>query len=210
MKKQIWIDKKQVATILDLPLGKKARILILIFSMGLITVFFLPLWKIYMTAPQYPRGLSLYIYPHKVEGGNKGQHIQEINTLNHYIGMKPIDRSQLEDLDWIPFAIGALIVLSLRLVVIGTGKGVIDLFVMSMYFTGFVFVRFVYKLYTLGHTLDPAAPMTVEPFTPVIFGTKQIANFTISSYPSFGSIFLLLFVLNLLVILFSMLRKRES
>jgi hypothetical protein len=35
--------------------------------------------------------------------------------------------------------------------------------------------------------LDPQAPMTVEPFTPAILGTKQIANFTTTSYPGWGT-----------------------
>ena len=61
-----------------------------------------------MLAPQYPQGLTLDIYAHKVEGGRNGADIQEINTLNHYIGMKHLDRAQLSDLDWLPFGFGVL------------------------------------------------------------------------------------------------------
>src|SRR5688500_16437162 len=70
--------------------------------------FFQPLWRISMEAPQYPAGLSLEIYAYKIEGGNEGQHLAEINTLNHYIGMRSLDRQALSDLDWIPFALGGL------------------------------------------------------------------------------------------------------
>jgi hypothetical protein len=59
-------------------------------------------------------------------------------------------------------------------------------------------VRFVYKLYVFGHNLDPSAPVTVKPFTPAIFGAKQIANFTTHSYPQMGSILVGLFVLTVL------------
>ena len=65
----------------------------------------------------------------------------------------------------------------------------------------FAFAKFYYKLYIFGHHLDPKAPVTVEPFTPVIVGTKQIANFLTKSYPSMGSFFLLSFILSLLGLL---------
>jgi hypothetical protein len=38
-------------------------------------------------------------------------------------------------------------------------------------------------LYGYGHDLDPTAPIRLEPFTPAILGTKQIANFAIASHP---------------------------
>ena len=52
---------------------------------------FFPLWKMHLVAPQYSDGLDLYIFPYKIQGGGlNGQHLVEINNLNHYIGMKPI------------------------------------------------------------------------------------------------------------------------
>ena len=46
----------------------------------------------------------------------------------------------------------------------------------------------------LGHNLDPKAPVRVAPFMPV-FGTKQIANFTVTSLPRFGSVYMGIFAL---------------
>ena len=43
-----------------------------------------------MFAPQYPDGLRLDIYSYKLEGGNNGQDLKEINLLNHYIGMRDL------------------------------------------------------------------------------------------------------------------------
>jgi hypothetical protein len=51
------------------------------------------------------------------------------------------------------------------------------------YFSIFSVGRFYYKLYVFGHNLDPRAPFTIEPFTPVLLGTQQIANFTTTSLP---------------------------
>jgi hypothetical protein len=175
------------------PLRLRSRILLALLVVPLLLAFTAPLWNISMTAPQYPQGLEIDIFAHKVEGGRDGADIQEINTLNHYIGMAPIDRAALSDLDWIPFAIGVLMILTLRVAAIGNVSALIDLAVMTFYFSLFSLGRFVYKLYVLGHNLDPRAPVTVEPFMPAVFGTKQIANFTVTSLPRLATIYMGIF-----------------
>jgi hypothetical protein len=174
------------------PLVLPSRALLALLVVPLALSFTAPLWKIHMVAPQYPRGLDLRIYPHTVEGD-----IQEINTLNHYIGMDRIDRASLSDLDWIPFAIGALILLTLRVAAIGEKRSLVDLAALFSYFSLFSLGRFAYKLYVYGHDLDPLAPFKVAPFTPPILGTKQIANFTTSSSPELGTLWIGAFGLGL-------------
>lgn len=186
---------------LDRPLFGWSRIVLAILVIPLLLAFGEPLWKISMRAPQYPDGLWMDIYMHKVEGGNNGQHIKEINTLNHYIGMHKIDRGELADLDWIPFAVGLLVVLALRCAAIGNVRALIDLAVMTGYITVFAFGRFVYKLYAFGHNLDPTAPLKIKPFTPAIFGTKQVANFTTTSTPQLGSALVGIFATGVIVLL---------
>jgi hypothetical protein len=63
-------------------------------------------------------------------------------------------------------------------------------------------VRFVYKLYTYGHNLDPTAPIKVDPFTPAIFGTKQVANFTTHSFPAIGTILVGIFATGIAALMF--------
>jgi copper chaperone NosL len=183
---------------LDRPLYSWSRVAIVALVIPLVVALGQPLWKISMTAPQYPKGLSLDIYAHTVESGNDNRDLQEINTLNHYIGMKKIDRTELSDLDWIPFALVALILLALRCAAIGNVRMLVDLAVVTAFIGAFSMFRFVYKLYTFGHNLDPTAPFKVEPFTPAIFGSKQIANFHTTSYPQTGSYLIGLFVLGVL------------
>lgn len=186
---------------LDRPLFGWVRIALLVLVIPLALGFTQPLWRISLRAPQYPDGLWMEIYTHKLEGGNGGQHINEINTLNHYIGMHKIDRGELGDLDWIPFAVGLLIVLALRCAAIGNVRALIDLAVLTGYVTLFAFGRFIYKLYVFGHNLDPTAPIKVEPFTPAIFGTKQVANFTTTSMPQLGSALVGIFALGVIALL---------
>lgn len=179
---------------LDRPLFMKGRLALGIAVIPIILALGQPLWKISMTAPQYPKGLYLEIYAHTVESGNDNHDLAEINTLNHYIGMKHIDRAELSDLDWIPFALVALILLTLRCAVIGNVRMLVDLGVMTLFIGGFSMFRFVYKLYSFGHNLDPTAPIKIEPFTPAIFGDKQIANFHTASYPQSGTVWIGVFV----------------
>lgn len=186
---------------LDRPLYGKARLLLLVMIVPLAMTFTQPLWRISMQAPQYPAGLYMEIYTHKIEGGNGGQHIKEINTLNHYIGMHKIDRAELSDLDWIPFGLGLLILLTLRCAAIGNVRMLIDLAVLAGYIGVFAMGRFVYKLYVFGHNLDPDAPIKLEPFTPAIIGTKKIANFSTQSYPQLGSLYIGLFFAGIFAVL---------
>jgi hypothetical protein len=186
---------------LDRPLYLWSRVVLAVLAIPLIMALSRPLWKIRLEAPQYPKGMYMDIYAYKLEGGNHGQHIQEINTLNHYIGMHKIDRGELSDLDWIPFALGALVLLTLRCAAVGNVRALVDLVVVTFYVGAFSMVRFVYKLYVFGHNLDPEAPVKVKPFTPAIFGSKQIANFTTHSYPLAGTYLVAIFATGSFVVL---------
>ena len=178
------------------PLIGRSRFVLAALAVPLMLSFFFPLWRIYMVAPQYPKGLELLIFAHTVEGD-----IFEVNTLNHYIGMAAIDRASLSDLDWIPFALGILVMLTLRVAAIGSLRSLIDLFIMFVYFSAFSMARFVYKMYVFGHNLDPTAPFDIEPFTPAILGTKQVANFITTSLPGVGTLLIGLFALGLIAVL---------
>jgi hypothetical protein len=87
----------------------------------------------------------------------------------------------------------------------------VDLAVLSTYVTLFALGRFIYRMYVLGHYLNPEAPMKVEPFTPAIFGTKQIANFTVSSYPRGATVMIGAFVTGVCVVaVWVLLRGRKE
>ncbi len=62
-----------------------ARILLLIS-------IFLPYWHMELRAPQYPDGLYVTAYVNRLTGD-----VKEIDGLNHYIGMRPLeDAAKLE------------------------------------------------------------------------------------------------------------------
>jgi hypothetical protein len=142
----------------------------------------------------YPDGLKLYIWAYKLEGGKSVNRddLREINTLNHYIGMRPLLESDFAEFTYLPLIFGALGLLALRTIVIGKMSNLIDLVVLYFYVGVFSILDFYNKLYTYGHNLDPKAPIKVEPFTPPLLGKKIIAQFTVYSYPDLGSIALLI------------------
>lgn len=184
---------------LQKPLSIASRLLLLLGAVMVAGSLYFPLWKLHLEAPQYEEGLEMTIYSYKLVGGNDGQDLKEINMLNHYIGMKSISHADFTEMQIMPFMLGLFILLSLRAAVFGYMGAVVDLFVLASYFGVFSIGAFYYRLYTYGHNLDPTAPMNVKPFTPLIFGTQQIANFTQSSFPEMGTYLLWVFMLFLVL-----------
>src|SRR5690606_33891415 len=69
----------------------------------------LPLWEVRLGAPQYPEGLGLQIFAHTV-AGIKEHDLQNINGLNHYIGMQEIRPDAIPELKFMPWIIVGLLV----------------------------------------------------------------------------------------------------
>lgn len=182
------------------PVRKPARIALVALCVPLLMSLTHPLWQIRMVAPQYPEGLELDIYANELKAGHDGWDLNEINGLNHYIGMHEITREELRDLDWIPFALLGLAVLALRVAAIGDVRSLIDLAVLTLFVGGVSIGRFAYMLYRFGHDLDPRAPVTIEPFMPALIGEKQVANFLTSSYPRQGTWLIAVFATGVLAL----------
>ena len=137
---------------LNSALGPGPRVLLVVAGLALILTYVLPLWNLTMFAPQYPQGLRMDIYTYKLEGGQGGQDIKEINVLNHYIGMRDLAEEDFTEFAWMPFVIGALGLLLLRSAVHGSVTSLVDVVVLFVYFGLFSLWSFAYKLYLYGHT----------------------------------------------------------
>ena len=191
------------------PLNLWSRLFLLAAAITIGLSIFFPLWKMHLVAPQYPDGLDLYIWSYKIKGGGyNGQHLPEINNLNHYIGMKRIEQADFMEMRWMPFVFGLIILMTLRSVVFGEMSNVIDLFAVYSYFGLFSIGSFWYRLYEYGHNLDPHAPVHIKPFTPLLIGVKQIANFREYSFPLVGAYLLCLSVL--FIVLAGWFSRRED
>src|SRR5215813_10776899 len=95
-------------------LSISSRILVAFASGALIAVFFLPVWRIDLFAPQYPEGLTMYIWINKISG-----QVDIINGLNHYIGMKHINGSMFPEFKFLSWIVGFFMLLGMLVAVTG-------------------------------------------------------------------------------------------
>lgn len=138
----------------------------------------LPMWQMTMKAPQYPKGLTLNAYGTAMVGD-----IRELNILNHYIGMPPLEMPALESALF-PFGIAALVVLCLLSPLHRYVRRVALAALVGMPVT--IMADLQWRLYTFGHTMNPHAPIRLKPFTPPVIGTSHMWNFETSSMVSSG------------------------
>ncbi len=183
---------RKASSFFETPIELRSRILIVAAALMVVPTFFFPLWQMSLYSNQFPDGLELNIYSYKLQGGQSAlrDDLREINSLNHYIGMRPLQEDDFTEFKWIPFVLGGAILLALRAAVLGKMSKLVDLFVLFTYFGLFSLWSFYHKLYLYGHNLDPIAAIKVPPFTPPIFGHKTMANFEVYNYPDVGSYFM--------------------
>ena len=188
----------------DVPLTLRSRAVALVAALLLIPAVMLPLYNMTLYSNQFPDGLNLSIYSYTLAGHHTAERddLREINTLNHYIGMRPLLESDFSEFKWIPLALGIFFILILRAIVIGKMSKLVDLVAMFGYFGGFSLWSFYHRLYQYGHNLDPTAAVKVPPFMPPVFGEQQLANFTVYNYPGAGSYFLMFAIVLLGVAVF--------
>lgn len=181
----------------DLPLSAGSRIVALCGVLLLIPALLFPLWSMTLYSNQFPDGLNLYIYANSLQGGHPQDRddLKEINTLNHYIGMHSLAESDFTEFKWIPLSLGIFFIFGLRTIVIGRMSNLVDTIVLFGWFGIFSLWSFYSKLWLYGHNLDTTAAVKIPPFMPPLFGMKQLANFTVYSYPGAGSYFLFGFLL---------------
>jgi hypothetical protein len=187
------LDKYQA--VLRRPINVQARVLLILAVLSIPLVFQFPLWTMSFQSNQYPDPLRMTIYINHLEGQKTDirDDLREINSLNHYIGMRPLMESDFAEFLWLPFAMGFFALIILRAVVFGSLRDIVDIVVLYAYFSLFSAWTFYRRLYDYGHNLNPEAAIKVEPFTPPFFGRVQIANFWVESFPGGGSYMMALF-----------------
>jgi copper chaperone NosL len=164
---------------------KRSRILIAVSAVLLLSTYFLPLWKIILEAPQYPEGLGMKIWINDITGN-----VEQINGLNHYIGMKHIIVDDFIEFKILPYILGFLICLGLATAIKGS-KTLLWVWVISLIaFAVIGLTDFYLWEYDYGHNLDPKAAIKVEgmSYQPPLIGYKQLLNFIAGSFPDIGGI----------------------
>lgn len=159
----------------------------------LVSIYF-PWWKMTLLAPQYPGGLEVQVYVNRMTGD-----VAEIDGLNHYIGMRPLEEAAQLERSVSIAAITVISLLVLSAILIHTKWAA--LLALPAFLTPYAFLADMYFwMRNFGTNLDPTAPLSssIDPFVPPILGEgvvgqfRTVAEFEIGLYMAFLSGFLIL------------------
>ncbi|MDA8229939.1 MAG: hypothetical protein M0006_01220 [Magnetospirillum sp.] len=183
-----------------------------------------PIWWVSLKAPNYPPetfpdGIRIHFHVNGVFNGCKARPetsevdeeepldcVHEMNTINHFIGMHPIEEGARLEQKAAPYLFGLLEVM-LATFLFYSGR-----FWWVLPSAGIIVpVAFVIDysawLWWFGHTLRPWGAFTIKPFMPTVFGQGKVAQFTTYSYPHYG--FGLLVAAAACLILAALLRRKQ-
>jgi hypothetical protein len=165
----------------------------------LVCALLVPMWKITLTAPQYPGQellIELYAYP------RLGGDFAEVQGLNKYAGFHypdpvfvdpnySVSDAAIDAPEWLlgpavfaalAFA-GAFVAFAPTARKLKAGLAAQLVGTVAVFVGMFAFIQ--YRLYQAGHSLDPDAPLRgIEAFTPPLLGPYEVAN--ISGFAWFG------------------------
>lgn len=164
-------------------------------SLLLLLLFVYPLWSITLGAPQYPEPLGMDIWIDQIVGSHEND-IQNINLMNHYVGMDKIPE-HMPEFDIFPIVIISMSVLGVIIGIVGKPWMFLTWFIaMSLLGVAGMYDFYLWE-YEYGHSLDPKAAIKfmdengeIMAYQPPLFGTKLILNFTATSLPLSGAYYM--------------------
>src|SRR5579884_447660 len=150
----------------------------------LLVSLFLQYWKITLFAPQYPHGLTVTAYVNRVGG-----QVAEVDILNQYIGMKPLEAAAPMEKRFGLFLIAAMALLVVAAVKIHSPLAA-GLSLPALLYPVVFLADLQYWLADFGLHLDPHAPLNlaVKPFVPRVLGIGHIGQFQSVAVPCSGLI----------------------
>jgi hypothetical protein len=164
--------------------------------------FFAPMWWVSLKAPNYPEhtfpdGVRIHLHWTKVSNGCKPREsteveetealdcVHEMNTINHYIGMHPIEAGAQREFALAPYLFVAFGAMALA-AAFYSGPGWWLLALPAIVLPIGFLVDFAGWLWWFGHNLHPWAAFTVKPFMPTVLGEGKVAQFSTYAYPHYG------------------------
>jgi len=170
---------------------KFGRLLMLVAAFMLLLLFVFPLWTITLEAPQYPGGITMYIWINKITGDSEFT-LQNINILNHYIGMKAIEPNSIPELKYFPYVVMAMAGLGVLVALVNRWKLFLGWSVVVIVLGALGVYDFYLWEYDYGHNLNPNAAISIPGmvYQPPLIGSKMLLNFNAISWPNWGGLFL--------------------
>lgn len=161
------------------------RILLFVGAILIAVAIYQPIWRIELEAPQYPEGLMMQIYAHKLGGD-----VEIINGLNHYIGMATLHTENFFEFKILPYIFWGFVGLLALAGIIGNKKFFYASFILLVVFGIVSMIDFWRWEYDYGHNLDPNAAIQVpgQSYQPPLIGYKVLLNFGAYSVPDIGGL----------------------
>lgn len=174
-------------------LSKRSTIAMWAAAIAILGVFVFPLWKISLHAPQYPQGLGINIWIDRIEGATPHD-LQNINGLNHYIGMQAIVPESIPELRYMKYFALGLAGLAAVVALVRRRWALIAWTALAFALAGAGMYDFYKWEYEYGHNLSPDAAIKIPgmSYQPPMIGTKQLLNFTTTAYPGIGGLLAML------------------
>ncbi|MCF8464083.1 MAG: hypothetical protein K9G41_04540 [Flavobacteriales bacterium] len=176
---------------------KASKIIMIIAALLPASLFFVPMWTIELSAPQYPEPLGMEIWITKIADMKTGD-LQNINLMNHYVGMKEIP-THIPEFDVFPWVVGGMVILGVLLGFIGNRVLFLAWFWLAAIFGSIGMYDFYQWEYDYGHSLDAKAAIKfmdsageLITYQPPLIGTQTILNFEATSLPAIGAYLLFL------------------
>jgi len=141
-----------------------------------------PYWHLTLHAPQYPKGLVVTAYVNHLEGD-----VAEIDGLNHYIGMRPLNEAATFERTISVYGIVVLALLIVAAVYVHNRWAAL-LALPALLMPAIFLLDLQYWLANFGQNLDPKAPLSssIKPFVPPVLGEGKIAQFSTVAEPGVG------------------------
>jgi copper chaperone NosL len=155
------------------------RIILGLAALLMLSSLLFPLWRARMEAPQYKgdEALLVRVYATRVEGD-----LREIRLLNTYAGV--VLPEEFEELAFVPWILGGLAALGLGA---AAGPKRLRFWLAAVLLAGLLTVTvggglvLQQRLYQLGHDREKSPFARFKDFTPPMFGSAKVANFTVTA-----------------------------
>lgn len=167
------------------------KILMLAAALSLLALFVWPMWSITLIAPQYPSGVTMYIWINKIGGDTPGT-LQNINILNHYVGMKMIEPESIPELQYFQYIVWVLVALGIGIAMTNKARLFLAWALLVIVLGCAGIYDFYLWEYDYGHNLSPSAPIKIAgmAYQPPLLGSKVLLNFIAISWPYIGGWFI--------------------
>lgn len=169
----------------------------------------IPVWRVSLEAPNYPKeafpdGIPVYFHFDGYSGD-----VEEMNTINHYIGMYPMDHGGQLERKIVPYFF-LLLTLSMIGYLYWNSKWSWLLMVVPIVLPLGFLVEYAGWLYWYGHNMQDWGAFTIKPFMPTVFGDGKVAQFTTHSYPSTGYYIMIVASILSILAVFSRIKEQKE